>query len=374
MKIIIGIDSFKGSLTSREAGKAVQIAAERLGGIESVVLPIADGGEGTVDVLTEGLRGKKICLEVKGPLGEPVFAEYGIVESRNLAIIEMAKASGLPLVPKELRNPMNTTTYGVGELILDAIQRGCREFLIGIGGSATNDGGLGMLSALGAKFYDEKGELVDIFGRDMLRVRNGDVSGMQKELRSCTFHVACDVRNPLCGPNGASAVFGPQKGATPELVKKMDDGLRHFSAGREKYAEYQGAGAAGGLGFAFCAYLGAELKTGIDTVLEILHVKELIADADLVVTGEGRLDAQTSMGKAPSGLAKLAKEYQKPVIAFGGGITKGAKQCNKAGIDAMFCILQNPISLKEAMGHDIAFKNLTETAEQVLRLICCLAS
>lgn len=368
MKLVIAIDSFKGSLSSLEAGKAVQEAAEQLGILDSCVLPVADGGEGTMQTLTKSMHGEFVECTVMGPLGEPVRATYGWVSDRKLAIMEMAQAAGLPLVPVEQRDPTRTTTYGVGEMILHAYAQGGREFLIGIGGSATNDGGLGMLTALGVKFLDQKGKPVGIYGRDLLKIDRIDLGGLHAGLRECRFRVACDVTNPLCGENGASAVFGPQKGATPEMVESLDQGLRILARGNESLMCEPGAGAAGGLGFAFRAFLHGELKPGIETVLVTLQAEQMIRDASLIVTGEGRLDAQTAMGKVPAGLARIAKRYHVPVVAFGGCLEDDAAICNTLGIDAYFSILRSPMPLAKAMEYETAYHNLKYTAEQVFRL------
>lgn len=373
MHIVVVIDSFKGSLSSLEAGYAVKEAAARLGLSDVTVIPVADGGEGTVEALIPGLGGSMVEVTVTGPLGEPVKAAYGIVPERGLAVMEIAAAAGLPLVPEARRDPMETTTYGVGELIRDAVGRGCRDFLIGLGGSATSDGGLGMLAALGFAFTDKDGRPAGVTGRSLGAVAGCSVSGAMPALAACTFRVACDVTNPLYGPAGAAAVFAPQKGATPAQVEALDRGLRCLAAVVQHQtgtacATLAGAGAAGGLGYAFAALLGASLQPGIDVVLDGLRVEEAIAGADLVITGEGRLDAQTSMGKLPAGVAARAKRYGKPVVALCGCVAEGAADCHAAGIDAYFPILRTPMTLDQAMDPDRARANLRDTADQVLRL------
>lgn len=374
MKIVIAIDSLKGSLSSLEAGEAIRVGVLKvMPSAQIEIRPIADGGEGTVEALTAGLGGTLQSVVVTSPLGSKISADYGII-APNTAVIEMANAAGLPLVPENLRNPLNTTTYGVGEMICDAIKKGCRRFIVGIGGSATNDGGLGMLTALGFKFTDPKGATCGIFGRDLEKISAIDTSNILPELRECTFKIACDVTNPLCGERGASAVYGPQKGATPEIVKQMDSWLKNFAALAKKYfpqadSEYPGTGAAGGLGFAFRTFTTANLESGIKIVLAETNLEKYVRDADLIITGEGRLDAQTVMGKAPIGVAHIAKKYGKPVIAFCGSVTKDAVLCNEHGIDAFFPILRSVTSLAQAMESDNARQNLIDTAEQVFRLI-----
>ncbi|MBO5836693.1 MAG: glycerate kinase [Oscillospiraceae bacterium] len=375
MKVVVAIDSFKGSLTSVQAGNAVKEAVLQVDPNANVVVrPLADGGEGTVDALSALPSAEKIAVTVTGPLGTPVDAQYCIIRNKNMAVIEMAAAAGLPLVPAQLRNPLNTTTYGVGELIKDAICRGCRDFLIGIGGSATNDGGTGMLSALGYHFLDESGSPISLGAQGLENLHSIDDSQALKELHACKFRVACDVNNPLCGNNGCSAVFAPQKGGTPEMIAKMDSWLKNYAkltktVNAQADENLPGAGAAGGLGFAFSAFLNASLEPGISIVLDETNLEDYIKDADVVVTGEGRLDAQTVMGKAPIGVAKLAKKYAKKVIAFSGCVADGAEICNEHGIDAFFPALRQVSTLAEAMERDKAYKNLKDTAYQVFRLL-----
>ena len=374
MKVVIAIDSFKGSMTSLEAGVAVKDALLRVDpNAEAKVLPLADGGEGTVAAMCAGLGGEMVEAEVTGPLGERVTAKYCIVNG-STAVIEMAEAAGLTLVPPEMRDPMFTTTYGVGELILNAIARGCRSFIVGIGGSATNDGGVGMLSALGFEFLDKNGEHIarGAYGLDALA--SISATNACPELKDCTFRVACDVDNPLCGARGCSAVYGPQKGATPESVVIMDGWLGRYAEMAKGVfpnadPEYPGSGAAGGLGFAFMTFLAASLESGIKIILSETGIEEHIKDADVVVTGEGRIDFQTAMGKAPIGVAKLAKKHGKRVIAFAGCVTEDAEECNNHGIDAFFPIIRGVTTLDEALNKENAIKNLKATAYQVFRLI-----
>lgn len=374
MNILIAIDSFKGSLSSQQAAEAIRrgiLSVDPQANITAI--PVADGGEGTVDTLTAGLGGELVELTVTGPLGAPVLAKYGWLPEQKTAVFEMAQAAGLPLVPKELRTPLKTTTYGVGELLRDALDKGCKRILLGIGGSATNDCGLGMLQALGCRFFDERGKDVNIFGADVEKVSSMDISGLDERLHSCEVLAACDVTNPLCGPNGASYIFAPQKGATPEVVTRMDAAHQKFANLVKEFlgvdwADFPGAGAAGGLGFALKTFLKAEMRSGVALILDTLDFDAAVRDADLVITGEGRLDHQSAMGKLPTGVARYAKRYGKPVVALCGGVAPGAEACNNAGIDAYFPIPAGPCTLEEAMEPDTAAENLARTAQQVYRL------
>lgn len=375
MKVVTAIDSFKGSLTSLEAGHGVETGFKRVdSAIEVNVRPLADGGEGTVDALTEGMHGDKVYVQVTGPLGDKVNCPYGIIAESQTAIIEMSGAAGITLIPRNQLDPMKATTYGVGEVIKDAINRGCRRFLIGIGGSATNDGGVGMLMALGYDFLDAQGQPIALGAQGLKDLDHIETSHVLPALQECSFKIACDVTNPLCGPQGASAIYGPQKGATSAQVLEMDGWLARYAKCAQALddtidAAYPGTGAAGGLGFAFKSFLQGELVSGISMVLEETKLEDAIKEADLVITGEGRLDGQTAMGKAPIGVAQLAKKYDKPVIAFAGCVTKDATLCNEHGIDAFFPIMRKATTLDEAMNHDNALNNLADTAEQVMRLI-----
>jgi glycerate kinase len=375
MKVVIAIDSFKGSLTSIEAGIAAAEGFKRADKrIECKVKPLADGGEGTVEALVAGMGGNLVSLQVTGPLGEKIESRYGIIEEKKLAVIEMSSAAGITLVPKEKLNPMKTTTYGVGEIIKDAIGKGCRSFIIGIGGSSTNDGGAGMLQALGFDLKDEEGKNISYGAEGLSRLAEISDKNVLKEIKECSFKVACDVNNPLCGEKGCSRVFAPQKGADSKMIEKMDTYLKKYAEiAKESFEEadpdYPGAGAAGGLGFAFKSFLGAELTPGIDLVIKETNLEEEISEADLVITGEGKLDAQTSMGKAPVGVAKIAKKYGKRVIAFAGAVTEDARKCNEKGIDAFFPIVRGITTIEEALEKETARRNLEETAEQVARLI-----
>ena len=375
MNIVVAIDSFKGSLSSTEAGNIVKNAALKLEPSNNVIVrPLADGGEGTVEALSSGVKGELIELEVTGPLFEKVTAKYFIMAENNTAVIEMASAAGLTLIEENKRNPLKTTTFGVGELILDAIEKGCRRFIIGIGGSATNDGGIGMLGALGYEFLDEKGESITLNGGGLKEIKTIVTHNVNPILKDCVFRVACDVTNPLCGELGCSKVFAPQKGADTEAVEKMDLWLKNYSSVVEKalknaYSNYPGAGAAGGLGFAFKSFLNAQLDSGVKIILEETKLEEYIKNADVVVTGEGRLDYQTAMGKAPIGVAELSKKHNKKVIAFAGSVTDDATICNEKGIDAYFSIMQGVSTLDEALDKNNAEKNLFNTAYQVFRLL-----
>lgn len=375
MKIIVAIDSFKGSLSSIEAGNAVKEGILRACQADVVVKPLADGGEGTTEALVEGLGGTYAEIEVTGPMGVPTKAKYGIMEDGRTAVMEMAEASGIILVKREDLNPWKASTTGVGEMIRDAVKRGCREFIIGIGGSATTEGGIGMLQALGYVFYDSEGNMLPPVFESLGKIERISGENVPDELKECHFQIACDVTNPLCGENGAVCVFGPQKGVKPEEKKTMDQSMRHYAEKTEEfigkdYSQSAGAGAAGGLGFAFFSYLpDVELKSGIAIVLEAIGLERELKDADVVVTGEGRLDFQTAMGKVPVGVARLAKKYGCKVIAFAGSVTEDAGKCNEEGIDAFFPIVRGVTTLEEAMEKETAKKNMSLCAEQVFRIL-----
>lgn len=375
MKIVVAMDSFKGSMTSMEAGRVVRKAAHMVDEeIEVEVFPLADGGEGTMETLIYGLGGRIEKLYAAGPLGAPVACEYGIVEKKKLAIIEMAKVAGLTLVPEESRLPLYTTTYGMGELIRHAIGKGCRDFIIGIGGSATNDGGIGMLQALGFGVVDIDGNQVQ-FGaiglKELVAITTG---GAMPELLECHFQIACDVTNPLCGENGCSYVYGPQKGATDSEIEDMDLWLHKYAEIAKKVnpnanRRAAGAGAAGGMGFAFSTFFNSTLESGSQIVAKTLELERAIEEADLVITGEGRIDGQSAMGKGPMYIAQIAKNYHKKAVALVGCVGDGADLCHEQGIDAYFPILQGPIALEDAMKPEIARKNMEATVIQVLRLL-----
>lgn len=375
MKIVISIDSLKGSLTSIEAANAIKKGILSVDNKSDVIImPLADGGEGTVEALVQGMNGEEKVISVTGPINEKVNATYGILKETNTAIIEMAQASGLPLVPAELRNPLNTTTYGVGEIIKEAIEKGCRNFIVGIGGSATNDCGVGMLQALGFEFYDENDNLVGLGGKVLNQIKRIKTDNKLKELDECNFKIACDVNNPLYGENGAAYIYGPQKGATKEIIKELDKGLKNFAEVVKKdlgkdIAHIEGAGAAGGLGFGFLGFLNSKLESGIKIILDEIKLEEVVKDADIVITGEGRLDNQTAMGKAPIGVAKLAKKHGAKVIAIAGCTTPDAVKCNEEGIDAYFSIVNKAMTIDEAMKKENATQNMIETTIQIFNLI-----
>lgn len=374
MKVVVAIDSLKGSLSSLEAGNAIKQGIKRVyQDAKIIVKPLADGGEGTVEALVSGMNGKIEIVVATGPLGDKIESSYGIIPEKRLAIMEMASIAGITLLSLKQRNPLYTTTYGLGEMIKDAISKGCNNFIIGIGGSATNDGGIGMLQALGFDLLDKDGNQVPLGARGLKDLVKIDDKNVLPELKKCQFKIACDVTNVLCGENGCSVVFGPQKGATSQMIKDMDQWLYNFAnLAKKKYphsdALVPGTGAAGGLGFAFLTFVKATLESGIDIILETIDLKSNLKDVDVVVTGEGCLDRQSAMGKAPVGVAKMAKLYNKPVIAFAGSVTKEAKLCNQEGIDAYFPIIRNITTLQEAMAKENAKNNLTDTVEQVFRL------
>lgn len=373
MKVVIAIDSFKGSLSSMEAGNAAKAGIRRACSADIVVKPLADGGEGTTEALVEGLGGRYVSAEVTGPLGEKTNARYGILRDGQTAVLEMAEAAGITLVNREELDPYRATTYGVGEMILDAVNRGCRRFIIGIGGSATTEGGVGMLQALGYNILNGNGQPVRQGIRDLDCIAQISSANVPDILKECHFQIACDVKNPLCGETGAVWVYGPQKGVREEDKRIFDRKMQHFA---EKTIEYtgtdhrltKGAGAAGGLGFAFLSYLpNVELRPGIDIVIEATGIEQELKDADVVITGEGRLDAQTAMGKVPVGVARLAKRYGIKVLAFAGSVTRDAGECNSAGIDAFFPIVRGVTTLEEAMDPENAKENMALCVEQVFR-------
>ncbi|MCD8346708.1 MAG: glycerate kinase [Lachnospiraceae bacterium] len=439
MKVVIAMDSFKGSMSSMEAGRAARDGVLRAKNAEVVVRPLADGGEGTTEALVEGLGGTYVETEVHGPMGGWVTARYGILGDGSTAVIEMAEAAGIVLVEAGRLDPWHASTTGVGEMILDAIHRGCREFIIGIGGSATVDCGIGMLQALGYEFYDREGQLLPPLPASLGDIVRIDDRGVLPELEDCCFHIACDVSNPLCGENGAVYVYGSQKGVRREECKSLDEDFLHFaektmefrkkikkreteenvskgnvsdgnvsdgnvldenissenisdgnvlnenvsdrnSSDGEKMnsgrsverdvAETPGAGAAGGLGFACISYLPhVELKSGVSIVLDAIRLGEKLSDADIFLTGEGQLDGQTAMGKAPIGAARLAKSYGCRVIAFAGSVAEEASSCNAEGMDAFFPIVRGVTTLAEAIEPDRAKKNMMLSVEQVFRLL-----
>ena len=375
MKVVVAIDSFKGSLTSIEAGMAAKEGILKAHPDANVVVkPLADGGEGTTDALIAGLGGERIDLTVTGPLGTPVNAHYGYLAEKNTAILEMAAAAGIILVRESEKNPLTVTTYGVGEMIADAMERGIRNFIIGIGGSATNDGGLGMLQALGAECVAENGLQVAYGAYGLKQLKHMTVEKFMPELKECEFSIICDVGNTLTGKNGSSYVYARQKGASDAEIRQMDVWMQNYVEIAKKInpladENYPGCGAAGGLGFCFLTFLNAKLMPGAEFILRKTRLEEYIKNSDLVITGEGCLDGQTVMGKAPIGVARFAKKYKKPVIAFSGCVKDGAQACNEYGIDAYFPILRSIVSYEEAMDKQNAAISLQRTCEQVFRLI-----
>lgn len=374
MKIIIAIDSFKGSVTSLEAGKAIEKGIHNINPeIDTEVIPVADGGEGTLEALTYGKQVQWEKIVVQGPLKEKVSAKYAGLPASKTAVMELSQACGITLLSKEQLNPYYTTTYGLGEMMRDALKKGYRHYIIGIGGSCTNDAGVGMLQALGYRFLDKNGNEISCGGIHLKEIESIDTSSVCRQLQECTFTIICDVDNPLCGASGASAVYGPQKGADEQMVRELDNSLEHFARVTKQYFSqsddtYPGSGAAGGTGFALHTYCNAVMERGIEVVSKQIHLEEKLKDADLVITGEGKLDAQTCMGKTPAGIAMLAKKYHIPVVALCGCATEEAVECNRYGIDAYFPILQSVMSLQDAMPREIALHQLTLTSQQVFRL------
>lgn len=372
-KVVAAPDSFKGSLTAIEAAEAMEAGIKRFDdSIEVAKVPMADGGEGIVQSLTDASEGHIVSAVVKGPMGEITNSFYGILGGGKTAVIEMAAASGLTLVKPEERNPLITTTYGTGELIKDALDKGCRRIIIGIGGSATNDGGVGALQALGVRFLDDSGNDIGFGGGQLGKLHSIDTGCLDSRIKDSVITVACDVDNPLCGSRGASFVFGPQKGADRVMVEELDRNLSHYADLAESTLEvrirnYPGAGAAGGLGFGLMTFLGATLKRGVDIVIEMVGLEDRIKDADLVITGEGMMDHQTVYGKTPFGVANTAKKYGIPVVAICGSIGKGAEILYENGFKSLFSIIDSPMSLEEAMERS---KELLENCtERVIRAL-----
>ena len=372
MKIIIASDSFKGSLSSIEVCKAASEGIKTVApDCEVVMLPIADGGEGTLEAMTFATGGSIITAQCSNPVGDLISSHYSISGDGKTAVIEMAKASGLYLIPKEKRNPYFTTTYGVGELIIHGLDKGCRNFIVGIGGSATNDGGVGMLQALGFRFLDCHGQELERGGRGLSKLHKIDISMKDKRLDECTFKIACDVDNTLCGPKGASHVFGPQKGATPEMASELDDILAHYAQTIERdlgksVLEIKGGGAAGGLGTAFVAFLDAVLVSGVELILDSLNFSQELQGVDLVITGEGQMDEQTQYGKVPMGVSRRAKEENIPVVAIVGSISGDLTALYRVGLTAAFSVVNKPMTLDDAM--DNAYDLVKQAVENVVGL------
>lgn len=372
MKIVIAPDSFKGTNSALNVARAIERGMRRVApDIQTVIVPIADGGEGTVEAVLTAAGGELRDVQVVGPLGEQRTAQFGLM-SGGRAVIEMAAASGLPLVPDDRRNPLVTTTYGTGQLMRAALDAGCREILIGIGGSATNDAGMGMAQALGVSLRDGAGRELGAGGAELERLEDIDVAGLDPRIGQARVTVACDVDNPLCGDRGASAIYGPQKGATPQMVQRLDAALRRFAAvvhrrlGRD-VIDVPGAGAAGGLGAGLMVFAGGRLTAGIDAILDIVRFDELLGGVDLVITGEGKLDAQTAFGKVPVGVARRVQPHGIPVIAMAGDIGKGAEAVYRMGIRAVVSTVDRAMPLVEALAE--SRRALEDCGERVMRLL-----
>ncbi len=372
MKVVIAMDSFKGTYSSLEVAEFISKGIYKVYPDADInTIAVADGGEGTTNVLVDSLCGRMVELTVQNPVGKPIKAAYGILPD-STAVIEMSAASGLTLLSPQERNPLITSTYGAGQMIMDAIEKGCSKIIIGLGGSATNDGGVGMASALGVRFLDKAGNDLASGGAALKLLDRIDVSGLSPKVRSTEFLVACDVENPLCGSNGASAVFGPQKGADNEMVRELDCCLRHYG---DKIlqtlcipvAEVPGAGAAGGMGAGLIAFCNAKLIKGVDLILDYLGFDRWVQQADIVITGEGRLDSQTIYGKVPVGVAKRAKKYGKPVYAIAGFLGEGAQAVYDHGIDAVISAIVAPMSLREAIQKSP--QAIENAAENLMRII-----
>ena len=373
MKIVIAPDSFKESLTALEVANAIETGFKRIfPNAEYVKLPMADGGEGTVQSLVDATQGRLIEAEVTAPLGNQVKSFFGLSGDGKTAIIEMAAASGLHLVPMDKRNPCQTTSFGTGELIKQALDRGVQHIILGIGGSATNDGGAGMLQALGLRLLDKNGQSIGFGGAALSNLAEIQLADLDPRLQHVQIEVACDVNNPLCGERGASAIFAPQKGATPEMVKVLDAALAHFAEIAERdcgkqIKEQSGAGAAGGMGGGLLLLPNVQLKAGVQIVLDNLKLSEQVKEADLVITGEGRMDAQSILGKTPIGVARMAKQFNKPVIAIVGCLREDYDVVYEHGIDAVFPIIRSLSDLPTILNQ--GEQNLVSTAQNVARLL-----
>ena len=374
MKIVIAPDSFKESMSAREAAEAIQEGFSKIlpSTVEYDLIPMADGGEGTTEALMEALNAKTIATTVKDPLYRDITAKYAYASSQKIAIIEMAAASGLDLLTKEERNPLKTTTFGTGQLINHALELGAQKIILGIGGSATNDGGVGMLQALGVKFLDSNGHSIEPGGLHLLDIQTIDTTQLNSKFKNIDMSVACDVTNPLLGENGATMIYGPQKGATAKMIPKLDTALCHYHDKiklqlDKDVKDIPGAGAAGGMGTALLAFLDAQLSKGIDVVLEETHFQSRIIDADLVITGEGKLDSQTIYGKTPIGVAQVAKQFNLPVIAIGGSLGEQYETVYDYGIDSVFSIMNQPTDLQYALDNGPTL--LSQTAHNIARLL-----
>ena len=371
MRFLFASDSFKGTLTSEQIIRLLSQAAEEIfPGCETAGVPVADGGEGTVDAVVTATGGEYRKVTVHGPLMEEVTASYGVFHGDS-AIIEMAAASGLPMVPNEKRNPLNTTTYGTGELIKDALDQGYRKLSIAIGGSATNDGGMGAMRALGVRFLDENGAELEGFGADLEKVADIDMSGLHPAVAEAEITVMCDVNNPLTGPDGATYTFGKQKGGTPEILDRLEAGMKQYAAVMREHGmdveQMAGAGAAGGLGAALCGYLHANLKSGIETVLDLINFNGLLEGTDLVETGEGRIDWQSAFGKVPSGIGMRCKAKNVPAVAIVGGMGNGAEKIYEFGIDSILPTINGAMDLEEAL--ERAEELYANAADRMFRMV-----
>ena len=373
MKIVIAPDSYKESLSALDVATAIEQGFREIyPDAEYVKLPVADGGEGTVEAMVAATQGYQVEVTVTGPLGEPVAAFYGLSGDKQCAFIEMAAASGLESVPSARRNPLLTTSWGTGELIRHALDAGVKQIIIGIGGSATNDGGAGMVQALGAKLLTHDNQQIALGGGALDSLARIDISELDERLAKCRVDVACDVTNPLTGPQGATAVFGPQKGATAEMIVSLNKALAHFAGIIHRDLDLdvlnlEGGGAAGGMGAGLYAFCGAKLRPGIEIVTDALHLADIVADADLVITGEGRIDSQTIHGKVPVGVARVAKRYNLPVIGIAGSLTADVGVVHDHGLDAVFSVIYSICTLDEALEN--AAENVRMTARNVAAVL-----
>ena len=372
-KYVVAPDSFKESMTAKEVCDAMEKGIKEADSAAEVIkVPMADGGEGTVDSLVDATQGQRVIVEVTGPLGNKISAYYGILGNGTTAVIEMAKASGLEIVEKKKRNPMITTTFGTGELIRDALDHNVKEIIIGLGGSSTNDGGSGMAQALGAKLLDQNNHQIPFGGGNLDKLDKIDISNLDSRLQDVKIILASDVTNPLIGKDGASRVFGPQKGATPEMVEKLENNLQHYAKIvkrdlNKEVALVSGAGAAGGLGAGLIAFTTCEMRRGVDLAIEVTKLEEKIRDADYVFTGEGGTDFQTKFGKTPYGVAKLGKKYHKPVISLAGYLGEGIDSLYSEGFTAIFGIIPGACDLSTALKNGPS--NVARTTENIVRLL-----
>jgi glycerate kinase len=372
LKIVLAPDSYKGSLTAKEACSAMEKGIRKIFPQAVIVkVPMADGGEGTLQSLIDATNGHIFEHAVLNPLGRPIKAKYGIMGDGDTAVIEMAEASGLNLIPKEQQNPLYTTTYGVGELITAALNCGCRKFIVGLGGSGTNDGGAGMVQALGGRLLDAQGKELPFGGGSLSQLKRIDLSGMDERLQWCTFTLASDVDNPLCGPDGASRVYGPQKGASPKTVQQLDANLAHYADIINLHlgidvAVIHGGGAAGGLGAGMIAFLNASLRPGVELIIEAVGLEEELKGADLVLTGEGKCDFQTIRGKTPYGVAQIAQKWKVPVVIIAGSVGIGVEALYAYGVQSVFSMVDRPMSLEQAITQ--APELLMNATERIMRL------